>query len=310
MINHARTLLLNTPAQNHQLQDPGYEYIPEAFRALTLPATLNTLHTILFGKQPDPYFLNLRGRELLTYIHQTELAEYIYKLDPRVTYWPNTATPFFENSKPVLTVTQFAGAPRRLNFGGTFSASATQGRAARQYIVKLSNDPTTTISIKELHTTAPVTATVLSDPEKIQTIPLPATQLQFSVDLTGSTTLYKLLTELADIIVAEEYDPTSLPEAALLAEPSMLIDDDPLASTAQWLVTARANPKPAITTLFPVLELLGEPLFLDLFGVAPVEPYATFKNLWFDHPMAAYRLAGLVLAFIYRAEELRKVNDG
>jgi hypothetical protein len=60
----------------------------------------------------------------------------------------------------------------------------------------------------------------------------------------------------------------------------------------------------------PVLELLGEPVFLELFGAAPVEPYATFKNLWFDHPSAAHRLGGLLLALIYRTDAVRNKTNG
>jgi hypothetical protein len=60
----------------------------------------------------------------------------------------------------------------------------------------------------------------------------------------------------------------------------------------------------------PTLELLGEPVFLELFGVEPAEPYATFKNVWFDHPLPAYKLAGLTLAFIYRLEEVRLHRNG
>lgn len=326
MINHARTLLLNTPPQNHQLQDPGYEYIPETFKVLNLPATLNTLHTILFGKQPDTYFLNLRGRELLTYIHQTELAEYIYKLDSRVTYWPNNETPFFKNAKPTITVTQTVGPPLPLSWGGTFSASNSLGITTKQFEITASNTDAIYVSVRAVNSGAAPQVTRLLDPTQPLTLALPETKLQFKIAPQVTTEVYAILTELEDIIILEQYaTATGLGlDPAVIATPPMSFRRQPAGralrlverglpqgvDTAKWVVTARANPSPAITSLLPILEILGEPLFLDLFGVAPVEPYATFKNLWFDHPLAAYRLAGLVLAFIYRAEELRKVNDG
>jgi len=79
----------------------------------------------------------------------------------------------------------------------------------------------------------------------------------------------------------------------------------------RWLVTTLARPTPAITTLLPVLELMGEPVALELFGPGnPPEPYSTFKNLWFDHPNAVYRLGGLTLAMIYRTNEVRSTPNG
>lgn len=73
---------------------------------------------------------------------------------------------------------------------------------------------------------------------------------------------------------------------------------------SRWVVTTIARPAPVITTLMPVLELIGEPVIIGLFGVTDVEPYATFRNLWFDHPLPVYRLGGLVLAAIYRTDEI------
>ena len=56
--------------------------------------------------------------------------------------------------------------------------------------------------------------------------------------------------------------------------------------------------------------MLGEPLFLELFGVDDnAQPYATFKNLWNDHPNPMYRLGGLVLAMIYRTNEVIELGS-
>lgn len=271
MINHARTMLLNTQPQKSQRQDAGYEYMPETFRPATLSPALATSYKVLFGTKPDMYFLNLRARELLTYIHQTELAEYVYMLDPRVTYETTTHAPFFENAKPRITIVQTAGLPLPLSWGGTFSASDATGITTKKFeIVAQEVNSAYSVSLRTVNSTASPEVITLLDPAQTPTIKLPETNLQFSVNLQGLQ----------------------------------------VSGLARWILTARANPNPAITTLLPILEILGEPLFLELFGVASVEPYVTFKNLWSDHPLSAYRLAGLVLAFIYRAEELRKVNDG
>jgi hypothetical protein len=295
MINHARTLLLNTRPQNNHLQDAGYEYIPSDFRPAELPQTLVAIHKILFGAKPDPYFLNLRGRELLTYIHQTELADYIYKLDPRVTYWPPTNAPFFENAKPTVMAVQTAGLPLPLNLNGTFFASDAAGTTTKRYEITLTETGEELyVGLRDIDSVAPPTITTIEDAGNPPVIAVPETKLQFKLNPQTAVSPYDKRVELADVVITEQY----------AAEPNLG------ANVARWSVVARANPKPAITTVLPILELLGEPLFLDLFGVAPAEPYATFKNLWFDHPLSAYRLAGLVLAFIYRAEELRKVSNG
>ena len=307
MINHARTLLLNTRPQKSQRQDAGYEYMPETFRPAALSPALATIYKVLFGTKPDMYFLNLRARELLAYIHQTELAAYAYKLDPRVTYATTTDAPFFENAKPRITIVQTAGLPLPLSWGGAFSASDATGITTKQFeIVVSETNSLHSISLREVNSAALATVIALPDPTQTPTIQLPETNLQFKINLQATTDVYALLTELEDVIVAEQY----APETGLGLDPAVVTGTGVQAGlSARWLLTARANPNPAITTLLPILEILGEPLFLELFGVASVEPYVTFKNLWFDHPLSAYRLAGLVLAFIYRAEELRKVND-
>jgi len=327
MINHARTLLLNVSPQKNQRQDAGYEYMSAAFWPSTLSPALAAVYKILFGRQPDMYFLNLRARELLTYVHQTELADYVYKLDPRVTYWPTTDAAFFENAKATLVVTQTVGPPLPLNWGGGFVASNSLGVTTKQFEITASNTDAIYISIRDLNSLTAPQVTLLPDPMQPPTIPLPETNLQFKFNPQVTTEVYATLTELEQLLILEQYDA----EIGLGLDPAVIVQPQPPAmpfkerrpilrmtgqslpqgvDTAKWLVTARANPQPAITSVLPVLEILGEPLFLELFGVAPVEPYATFKNLWFDHPLSAYRLAGLVLAFIYRAEELRKANDG
>ena len=80
-------------------------------------------------------------------------------------------------------------------------------------------------------------------------------------------------------------------------------------TTAKWIITAKTRPTAAITSILPSLELLGEPVFLELFGVSDKEPYTTFKNLWSDHPLPVYRLVGFVLAYIYRVHE-RSAKNG
>lgn len=318
MINHARTLLLNIPANRTQMQDPGYEYIPDTFRPVSLNGPLQILRRALFGSNPDNYFLNVRARELLGYIHETELAEYLYALDPRITYWPPTAANFFDAAKTRVVITQTRGTPRRLNFGGTFFANAATGTSTQAYDVGLFNtDDALFVTTQQTTKTAALLTTAITNTASPPTIPLAETDLQFAVNFTANSiapTNAALLTELAELIIEEQYLPDGLPvgleieppeELILLsrARPARMASTTPIAPVARWQISVRANPTPAISNL-AALELLGAPMFLELFGVADGEPYATFKNLWFDHPLPQYKLGGLVLAAIYRTHEL------
>jgi hypothetical protein len=297
MINHGRTLLLNIWAQSAQKQQAGYEHIPATFRPLVLPTFLNTVRRVLFGSSPDQRFLNLRARELLSYIHQTPAADYLHKLDTRITYWPEPAETAFKY-QPTLRVTQIAGAPRSIAIGGEFVANNSTGRANRQYTMGLYPAP----------------------PD-----PLTAEEEEFLTLEDNRGVLIKELDPDAEIFLTTQtvYDPAprtrarsagelpvvTLPETDIRLRLERLATD-PTTLNGRWYVSLNANPAPAITTLLPTLELLGEPVFIELFGLDDAQPYATFKNLWFDHPLPAYRLAGLVLALIYRTESVRLHTHG
>jgi len=48
---------------------------------------------------------------------------------------------------------------------------------------------------------------------------------------------------------------------------------------------------------------MGESVMFNLFSAQ--EPYKTFKELWEKHFQIHYKLTGILLAWIYRAEEAR-----
>lgn len=322
MINHARTLLLNIAHGRAQLQDRGYEYIPENYTPVQLNTTLSTLRRVVFGSNPDNYFLNVRARELLGYIHETELAQYVYALDPRVTYWPPTAANFFENAKTRVNITQVSGQPLRLNFGGTFSANNATGTSTQTYDVVL-NSVEDILAVSTQQTTKPgdPVTTVINATGNPPTLPLAETNLQFSVNFaTTASTTELLTTELAELIITEQYnginnlewlivEPQADTTLGFTTRPVLQTAFPPETVVARWQITVQKNPAPIIANI-GALELLGETLFLDLFGLKRTEPYVTFKNLWFDHPLPAYRLSGLILAAIYRTNELMRGKNG
>lgn len=305
MINHARTLLLNQARNRTHYSDYGYEYIPPTFKPVVLPSVLQNLRRLFFGTAPDNYFLNFRANELMSYIHTTELAEYVYKLDPRVTYWPKKDLTYFEPAGKKITITQLYGTPQRLTVTGDLFALTAIGKSHNFYTISLRNvleaggvSPVIEVRYegkKNSAFTVPVVAN--SSPPVIA---LPDTQLSLRLNPNSYQKDYvEVITELSDFIVVESYDAKKIS-----SEKFVFADAEP-GLERQWLVETRVNPAPLITTIMPAIELLGEPAFLEIFGVENTEPYATFKNLWFDHPLPAYRLSGIVLALIYRTEELR-----
>lgn len=261
MINHARTLLLNVSGQTSSREELGEEYIPASFAPVPMPGYLQSLRNVLFGTSPDRYFLNYRARELMQLLHATELAEYVYKLDPRVTYWPEPRPVFFGPAERT-TIEQINGpTTTSLLFFGSPRVDTFCGRARYTYDVS------------------------------VETGEIEATRVNIRVDKTDH------YTEITDTNLSQVI---SVPGAA-----QKLRVKTPVAGS-RWTVTTLARPAPVLTTLMPILELIGEPVMIGLFGVANVEPYATFRNLWFDHPLPVYKLGGLILAAIYRTDELNQ----
>lgn len=318
MINHGRSLLLNTAATNNLISsDTWAEYVPTEYTPIkNLPPGLQLVRHTLLGRTPDARFLNLRVRELMTYVHQTDLSKYLYRLDPRVTYWPTAADEFLIGAQASFSAVQTQGAARELKLVGEFTATQGSGRAVQQYLATAgvtvggTENPTenTVFIVQKLGVvnSSPVVFPV-GTTARSTVAALPDTSVKVILDFADAETPFaQLTTEVEDLLLAEDFVGTKplvseQPITAMASTASALAE-----TLAQWIITVRAIPAPIATTLIPVLELLGEPVFLELFGVAEQEPYTTFKNIWFDHYAPAYRLAALTLAVIYRMEELRK----
>lgn len=73
-----------------------------------------------------------------------------------------------------------------------------------------------------------------------------------------------------------------------------------------WMVRGYLKPSNNLTDLLASFSSIGSPVLLQLFGPSKVEPYTTFYNCWKNHPDFSYRLGGIVLALIYRSEEIRR----
>lgn len=327
MINHARTLLLNRAAKTNLITaETAAEFVPAEFFPVNLTRELQLVRRVLFGSKPDARFINLRIRELMGYVHQTELAHYVYDLDPRVTYWPTTTEDFADAARSQTIVTQLYGPPQKLTIVGAFQPNHSVGISTHSYLVAAGTQtPAMPMSAMRLETTDPANTVLViqqlqSTKEPVvydagnagttATATLPETELKLLLNFTEPPSENAVIvTETENDLLYESYVATGRIESeqlATLMPLSSLVDT----LLAQWFVVVKAVPQPIITTLMPTLELLGEPVFLSLFGVTDDEPYVTFKNLWFDHYSPVYRLAGLTLALIYRTEELRRKKNG
>lgn len=328
MINHARTLLLNQPGSMYQPGVLGEEYAPPEYKPVRLPTYLKTAHQIIFGTGPDKVYLNFRAHELLGLIHATELAEFVYALDPRVTYWPQPTTEFFKAAK-AATLTKISGfSNSRLYLRGKIAPDNIRGRAWREYFIRVANDGETDNILITAESAALVTnqevkwlrdtvqpLQVLGGVGGLSVpIDVPDSELQVQIGDVAPPAFYSLLMEqyntllinenMSAILLENIVDPLAF-SLFTAPRPSLGESDEVL---SQWQLQVYSRPGSAINICLPKLELLGEPAFLQLFGVGNTEqPYATFKNIWFDHPVPSYRLAAFTLAMIYRINALRTI---
>jgi len=76
---------------------------------------------------------------------------------------------------------------------------------------------------------------------------------------------------------------------------------------SKWQISALHRPVISLSEVSVQLGVvLGDNVLnQQLFGPTTKEPYKTFKNLWNMHPFLHYRLGGVILAMIYRTEEMR-----
>jgi hypothetical protein len=315
MINHARTLLLNQPGKNYQPGFIGEEYTPRNYVRRQVPSYVLFPHKILFGSNPDKVFLNFRAAELLSLIHATELSEFVHALDSRITYAVTDLTDFFSPAVSIALNKTGGYTRTKMFLTGQPKADNSRGKSFGDYSVQLfdyagntSAVITSAISFDSISQPLEFSnqSTGLSNPVKIPGSNLSA---QF-LEVAAASAARLSLEEFSTPLLLQDYDAIALEGDELLpftATRALPVTDGAGELIAQWQLQTYARPGDAISVCLPKLELLGEPLFLELFGVRDdLEPYATFKNIWFDHPMPNYRLAAFVLAMIYRTEETQR----
>lgn len=256
MINHARTLLMNTSGQSGYLPNyPGEELIPSSYRQIELPTYLDVIRMRLFGANPDRVMLNYRAAQLLQLIAATELQGHILELDSRLTY--STPHDMVDVSAFKTQVRRFFG-DGNLSLIGRDTAPDSSGKSIYGYQVTVSGGDV--ITERKVFPLATTTEPIVLTSGLSQEFKLPYSDYRFRIN-------------------------TDLP--------------------AGWTIRGFVRPRSSLAEIDRGLRSVGEPYLLQLFGVSNLEPYATFYNCWKRHPDFAYRIGGLVLAMIYRTEELR-----
>lgn len=285
MINHARTLLMNVdgPARPSEL---GEEFIPAAYRTVTLPPELQAVRSVLFGSSPDRLYLNYRIRQLIGLLHSTELVDHVLALDPRITYWPDTQERLL-NAEFAPRASWYAGATRPVSFVGDNLADDYAGISRSSWLVTF---PVENIAVvqrtKNPRTSVDVTYATgngLTGP-----IPLHGSRLSIQVGTGGANIGAEGLTGLKLSINTLARPSTDIGAIVATLEQSL----DRMLLNRVFYGDAGGDPK------YELVAYSEHPMGLT-------EPLATFRQLWEHHPLAAYRLGGLLLAVIYRTETLR-----
>lgn len=212
MVNHARNLLLNT-RRSQLVGLPGVEYVPPEFVPRQLNGAANLIYKTLFGAQPDGLKLNYRTQELLRLVHATELAEFLYWRDARVTYLPFNDRLF---ELAVGGTVQALTGDTELLVGGEAPAEYRGALYSRWRVTATAAD------MLEIQQTYPVSAatiaelvfeTALSNP-----VPLPNTRMTLSTyePTAGDKWLITATARPVDDLASITYKLSQLPAETLL----------------------------------------------------------------------------------------------
>jgi len=83
-----------------------------------------------------------------------------------------------------------------------------------------------------------------------------------------------------------------------------------ISTAPRWSISGYLRPQISLSEIVQSLEKAGDPVLTALFGTKSIEPWSTFKNLWYDGSDVMYRLGAITLALIYRTDELRMNSNG
>lgn len=268
MINHARTLLLNR--EYPSLVCEWSEYVDPTFVPRPWPSYMQDVWRVLFGSDPDRLYLNWRAHQLMTLLHSTEFAPYVTAADPRLSYTvPLTA---LTDTEFPLSIASFTADP-----ASAFPAANVQAGT------RLLGVPTVDDAAGRMENSFVVTYSGVGPDAGILSVTNPQG------------------TEITHTTIA------AIPHTAVLETSGLsLVFMDELMLDYQWSLTVKGvgTPQRTLADVYTDLRRLPSASVSRLFHGIPAEPWATFSKLWDDPRSFATSMSGLLLALIYRAEEL------
>ena len=126
---------------------------------------------------------------------------------------------------------------------------------------------------------------------------------QFSVDLSGTAITVSRETPPINAESTNYSLTNSLSPAFDLLYTGYSIHVNTTSSLVSWSISGYLRPQLSFDDIVQSLDKVGEPTLVALFGTENVEPWNTFKNLWYDSPDVIYRIGAITLALIYRTNE-------
>jgi len=270
--NYARTLLLNTTQQDRAC--PGEELIPATYVPMTLPAYLQVLRKTIFGLAPDRFMLNYRAKQLLSLVAGTELQQYVLRLDSRITY-DVTRQDLFD---PAVFVPTYS---RRDNPDGS---------------------PSDVSSVPELRIEGKPNAPDFSG----------LCRYRFQLRNDGSVVSPAYLVErILPFSGAEIQNPefgSGWSDAMPLRGTGYTVRVSSPSTLYVWTIDLTLAPVLSVSALVASLQRLNPDVLQQLF-LPTSDDFRTFQACWNQHPDLAYRLGGLLLAYIYRSHELHQATQ-
>lgn len=286
MVNHIRTLLLNENGSNN----PGYlfpleEYVDKAFTASKVPFVCQKVLDILFGKNPDRAYKNWRLYQLSRLAEATDLLQYWFKFDKRVTHFDE---PAYEDSSEYGKITI-----SKSSTGSIIKVTSTNEGFIPDVVLATSNQTSD-----------------LSDIGIVLTGKLSADDINgrclssWKVNLTGGSTLEttNLTNKSTGSVYSLSYT-NALSQPVLLNGTNVSVSFRPTTSEA-WAFDFVAKPSEDIGIVLANLDTLPDSEVSELFS-GDYEEYKTFLNYWNKSTDLADRLTAIALCVAYRLQEAR-----
>ena len=298
MINHIRTLLLNSAGDAGPPEGAlGEEVIPEDYRPVEESPAVRAVRQAIFGFNSDRNLKNYRLRQILHTIHNTELEDYLYKFDERVTYWPFQDQSLF-TSAYVVEIKQIQPADNRLP-------------GFRDLMSLLLVLPAEVGTGPPAPSTAPYQDLMFIQ----QNSDIPADELpsyhRWKIHNDGGIIRISRQAPVFDVqpyaLVPLVVGTGNLSQHVPLPDANISIQFRPESVGGIWSITATRRPQSELGDLLENLRSsISGSMESYLFGNVPRGDFKVFADTWQKHNQLPYLFSAVCLATAYRMEDARR----